>query len=316
MDKIITDSYAAYNADTCEILPQLPNESISLQISSPPFVDLYNYSSSPRDLSNCKSYDEFFEHYEFIIRENFRLLKPGRISAIHCMDIPLKGDKGLRDFPGDIVRLHEKIGYYFHSRRSVWKEPLRTAIRTRSKGLAHRQLVKDATLTDVAGCDYLLCFRKPGKNADPVEYPHGLTYYAGLDQPPDDMVKKYKNHKDPKTNELSHYIFRRYMSGVWMDIDVKNVLPYKEAREDDEEKHVCPLQLCFIERVVQLYSNPGDTVLTNFMGVGSEVYGAVKLERKAIGIELKPTYYRQAVENLKILETRQHKQMSFDELEN
>lgn len=306
IDSDITDDYAIYNGDCMEVMQELKEESVHLSIYSPPFSDLYNYSSSAKDLSNCKNYKQFFEHYEYVIKQIHRLTMPGRITAVHCMDVPLKGDRGFLDFPGDIIRAHEKIGFYYTGRRAIWKEPLRMAIRTRAKGLMHRQIVKDSSLCDVAGADFLLTFRKHGKNKVPVENSQGLTKYCGENQPPTDLKSKYKDWKDAKTNKLSHYIWQRYASSVWMDVRNNHVLEYRAARDSEEEKHVCPLQLDVIERCVLLWSNPGEIVLTPFMGVGSEPYGALINGRKGIGIELKPSYYRQAQRNIsKALDAKQ-----------
>lgn len=297
IEQKIGERYAAYNGDCCEVVPTLPSGSVHMSVYSPPFAELYNYSSSDADMSNCRNYEEFLEHYEFIVSQIARVTKPGRISCVHCMD--LKGPSGYsRDFPGDIIRIHEKYGMYFHSRRAIWKEPLRVAIRTRSLGLMHRQIVKDSTRCTVAGADYLLTFAKAGGNEEPVSHPSGLSKYAGETRPPADLVAKYKDWEDPKTNKLSHWIWQRYASSVWMDIRIGRVMPYKAAKEKDEEKHVCPLQLDVIERCLALWSNPGETILTPFMGVGSEVYGSLINGRRAIGIELKPSYYRQAIKNI------------------
>ena len=298
IDQELTEDYAIYNSDCMEVLQELRDSSIHFSIYSPPFSDLYNYSSSERDLSNCGSYEEFFEHYTYVIQEINRVIMPGRLTCVHCMDIPRKGDKGFIDFPGDIIRAHEANGFYFTGRRVIWKEPLRMAIRTRAKGLMHRQIVKDSSLCDVASADYVLTFRKHGNNPEPIENPGGLDKYCGEDQPSNEMKFKYQDWKDPKTNKLSHFIWQRYASSAWYDIRINNVLEYKPARDSEEEKHVCPLQLDVIERCILLWSNPGDTVLTTFMGVGSEVYGALINGRKGIGIELKPSYYRQAQVNV------------------
>lgn len=298
----ITDHYALYNGDCIEVMPTFPDGSVDLSIYSPPFSDLYNYSSSARDLSNTASYKEFLSHYEFVVKEIHRLTKPGRLTCVHCTDISLGADKGFRDFPGDIIRMHQRIGFHFTGRRVIWKEPLRMAIRTRAKGLMHRQIVKDSSLCDVAAADYLLTFRRHGKNGTPIENPQGLSKYAGEDQPPRDLFDKYKNWENPKTNKLSHMIWQRYASSAWYDIRINEVLKYKSARDSEEEKHVCPLQLDVIERAVILWSNEDDTVLTPFMGVGSEVYGAVVNGRQGIGIELKESYYRQAVKNIAAVE--------------
>ena len=298
IEQEITDKYAIYNGDCLEVFPELKDNSIHLSIYSPPFSDLYNYSSSPRDLSNTSSYKEFLKHYEFVIKQIYRVTLPGRLTCVHCMDIPLRGDKGFTDFPGDIIRMHQRLGFYWDGRRTIWKEPLRMAIRTRAKGLMHRQIVKDSSLCNVAGADYLLSFRKEGENKIPIENPLGLSNYMGEDRPPVNLIEKFKNWKEPKTNKLSHYIWQRYASSVWMDIRIKNVLPYRKARDSEEEKHVCPLQLDVIERSIILWSNPDEVVLTPFMGVGSEVYSALVNRRKAIGIELKKSYYRQAKRNI------------------
>lgn len=299
IEQEIKENYAIYNGDCLDVLPELKNESVHISIYSPPFNDLYNYSSSERDLSNCKSYEEFFEHYSFLIEQISRVTIPGRFTIVHCMDIPQKGDKGVKDFPGDIIRLHEKFGFYYWGRRVIWKEPLRMAIRTRAKGLMHKQIVKDSSFTCVAGSDFLLEFRKKGENKIPVSHFEGLKYYAGANNPPADIVKKFGNGwLNPKTNKLSHWIWQQYASSVWMDIRISNVLEYKPARDSEEEKHVCPLQLDVIERALLLYSNPGEVLLTPFMGVGSEVCGALMNNRKAIGVELKQSYYRQAVKNI------------------
>lgn len=297
LGQTITDRYALYHGDSCEILPSLPNESIHLSIYSPPFCGLYNYSSSERDLSNCRSYQEFFTHYEFIVSELFRLTLSGRITAVHCMDTPNK-DGTLTDFPGDIIRLHEKLGFHYIARHSVWKEPLAVRLRTMTRGLAHKQIVEDSSLCDVASADYLLLFRKKGKNPIPIAHPTGLDSYAGERKMPDELLK-YRGWTGKQTeNRYSHWIWRQYASAFWDDVRINRVLPYKATKEPDDEKHVHPLQLDVIERVVVLRSNPGETVLTPFMGVGSEVYGAVRNGRRGVGIELKASYYKQAVRNV------------------
>lgn len=301
IDQEISDRYAIYNGDSCEVLPSLPAGSVHLSVYSPPFCGLYNYSSSERDLSNCRSYNEFFEHYEFIVREIERMTMKGRITAVHCMDVPTSNNanKSLIDFPGDIIRLHEKIGFRYIARHSVWKEPLAVRLRTMAKGLAHKQIVDDSSLCDVASADYLLLFRKRGDNPVPISHPDGLLSYAGERQMPAELLK-YKGWTGKQTeNRFSHWIWRQYASAFWDDIRIDRVLPYKESREPDDEKHVHPLQLDVIERVVVLRSNPGETVLTPFMGVGSEVYGALINGRKGIGVELKPSYYKQAVKNVR-----------------
>lgn len=307
----IKDQYALYNSDCIEVMRTLPDGCVDMSIYSPPFCGLYNYSSNERDLSNCRSYQEFFIHYGYVIAEVARLTKPGRISGVHVMDVPGKGNgetakmgcganvgTGLIDFPGDVIRAHEAHGFVFAGRRAIWKEPLGVRNRTMAKGLAHKQIVDDSTLCDVASADYLLMFRKHGENAVPVTHPTGLQSYAGERKMPVEL-HQYKGHTGKQTeNRYSHWIWRQYASSVWDDIRIDRVLPYKESREPEDERHVHPLQLDVIERAVTLWSNPGEVVLTPFMGVGSEVYGAVLNGRKGIGIELKTSYYRQAVKNL------------------
>ncbi len=296
-DQEITGQYAIYNGDSCTVMPKLKSESVHLSVYSPPFCGLYNYSSSDRDLSNCRSYEEFFEHYEFIVREIERVTVKGRITAVHCMDTPNK--HGLTDFPGDIIRLHERLGFHFIARHAVWKEPLAVRLRTMARGLAHKQIVDDSSLCDVASADYLLLFRKHGDNPIPISHPTGLDFYAGSREMPAELLK-YKHWTGKQTeNRYSHWIWRQYASAFWDDVRIDRVLPYKESREPDDEKHVHPLQLDVIERVIVLRSNPGEIVLTPFMGVGSEVYGALINGRKGIGIELKSAYYKQAVKNVK-----------------
>ncbi len=285
-------------------MPSLPDGSADMVVYSPPFCGLYHYSSSERDLSNCRSYKEFFEHYEFVVSETHRLLRPGRISAVHCMDVPKAGANicGYTDFPGDVIRLHEKVGFEYLPRICIWKEPLAVRNRTMSKALAHRQIVEDATLTNVACADYLIPFRKKGTNPVPVTHPTGLLNYAGERQIPADLYR-YKGWTGKQTeNRFSHWIWRQYASAFWDDIRLGRVLPYREARDGEDERHVHPLQLDVIERAVILWTNPGEVVLTPFMGVGSEVFGAVANGRRGVGVELKPSYYRQALRNLEVAE--------------
>ena len=294
----ITDRYALYQGDCVEVMQSLPANTIHLSVYSPPFGGLYNYSSSERDLSNCSNYEQFFSHYEYVVSEIFRLTLPGRITAVHCMDVPLKGDKGLRDFPGDIIRLHDKIGFHYIARHAVWKEPLGVRLRTMTRGLAHKQIVDDSSLCDVAAADYLLLFRKHGDNPIPIAHPTGLASYAGERQMPTEVMV-FKGWTGKQTeNRYSHWIWRQYASAFWDDVRIDRVLPYKASKDPDDEKHVHPLQLDVIERVIVLRSNPGEVVLTPFMGVGSEVYGAVLNGRIGLGIELKSSYYKQAERNL------------------
>jgi DNA modification methylase len=300
-DQIITDQFAIYNGDCIEVMRGLPDGCVGLSIYSPPFGGLYNYSSDERDLSNCDSYDQFFEHYAFVVREKHRVTMPGRITAVHCMDIPRSnsGTDSMIDFPGDIIRLHEREGWRFTGRRMIWKEPLAVRLRTMQKNLAHASLVADSIDCGVASGDQLLTFRKEGKNPVPVQHPIGMMAYAGERKPPGDVIR-YRGWTGKQTeNRFSHWIWRQYADCMWDDIRMNRVLPYKEARDSEDEKHVHPLQLDVIDRCVVLFSNPGEVVFTPFMGVGSEVYSAIMLGRKGVGAELKPSYYRQAVKNVK-----------------
>jgi DNA modification methylase len=297
---VITDTYALYNADCIETMKALPGASIHLSCYSPPFGGLYHYSSSERDLSNCKDYKQFFDHYYFVVSEIARLTLPGRMTAVHAMDVPTgnSGIDALTDFPGDIIRLHAGLGFEYIARYSIWKEPLGVRNRTMAKNLAHKTIVDDSSRCSVASADYLLVFRKKGTNPIPIAHPVGLLSYAGERTMPAELLR-YKGWKGNQIeNRFSHWIWRQYASAFWDDVRIDRVLPYKEARDPEDEKHVHPLQLDVIERCVTLWSNEGETVLTPFMGVGSEVYIPVQMNRRAIGVELKPTYFRQAVKNV------------------
>ena len=296
----ITDRYAIYEGDCIEVMNSLPDGKVHLSIYSPPFGGLYHYSSNDRDLSNADDYDQFFEHYAFVVQELYRLTMPGRMTAVHCADVPTgnSGGDALIDFTGDIIRLHVKNGWEYVARYSVWKEPLAVRNRTMRKDLAHKTIVDDSSKCSVASADYLVVFRRKGANPVPITHPTGLMDYAGERKPPADVLQ-YRGWTGKQTeNRFSHWIWRQYASAFWDDVRMNRVLPFKAAREDEDEKHVHPLQLDVIDRCITLWSNPGEVVLTPFMGVGSEVYSALALERMGIGIELKPSYYRQAVKNV------------------
>lgn len=299
--QVITNRYAIYNADCVEVMRDLPASSVHLSVYSPPFGGLYNYSSDERDLSNCRDYAQFMEHYAFVVAELARITVPGRCSAVHCMDVP-NGNclfDSYTDFPGDIIRLHAEHGFEFIARHSVWKEPLGVRRRTMQKNLAHMTAVEDSVMCGVASADYVIVFRKRGTNAVPVSNPVGFLEYAGDDSKMPTDVRALRGFQgDQKANRFSHWIWRRYASSIWDDIRLGRVLPYEESREEDDEKHVHPLQLDVIDRIVQMRSNPDEVVLTPFMGVGSEVYSAVSKGRRGIGIELKASYYKQSVRNM------------------
>lgn len=304
-DQLITDKFAIYNGDSMEVMQTMPDGCVGLSIYSPPFASsgaggLYVYSSSDRDLSNCDSYKRFMEHYSFFVRELARITMPGRMSCVHCMDIPRSnsGTDSYIDFPGDIIKLHEANGFRYAGRHMIWKEPLEVRLRTMQKNLAHASLVADSLDCGIASGDFLLLFRKVGKNPVPVTHPVGMLDYAGERTPPADVLS-YRGYTGKQTeNRFSHWIWRQYADCMWDDIRFNHVLPYREARDSEDEKHVHPLQLDVIERCVVLRSNPGEVVFTPFMGVGSEVYIPVLLGRKGVGCELKPSYYRQAVKNV------------------
>jgi DNA modification methylase len=299
-EQTITDRYAVYNGDCVEVMQSMPEASVHLSLYSPPFAGLYQYSSDVADLSNCVDYPEFLKHYGFCVKEIYRLTLPGRMTAVHCMDVPT-GNSGcdhLRDFPGDIIRLHESIGFKYAARFHVWKEPLTIRNRTMMKSLSHKCLTLDSTKCSMANADYLLIFRRNGENAVPVAHPTGLMDYAGEREVPPE-IKKFRGWKGSQLeNKFSQWVWRQYASAFWDDVRLDRTLPHREGKDPEDEKHVHPLQLDVIERACVMWSNPGEVVLTPFMGVGSEVYGAVQNGRKAIGIELKPSYYRQALRNL------------------
>lgn len=267
-------NFALYNGDSCEVLQGLEDESIDLSVFSPPFADLYTYSDSERDLGNCKNADEFYVHFKFIAEQLNRVMKSGRNVCIHCMDLPsLKfrdGFIGLKDFPGEIIRIFEDVGFIYHSKVTIWKNPVVAMQRTKAIGLLHKQLKKDSTLSRQGIADYIVVMRKKGENKVPVTHTNENF-----------PVEKWQEWASP----------------VWMDINQSNTLQANSARDDKDEKHICPLQLDVIERCVELWSNEGEVVLSPFAGIGSELYQSLKMKRKAIGIELKTTYYNQAVKN-------------------
>ena len=324
-NQVVSERYAIYNGDSAEMMQSIPDESIHLSIYSPPFGmekggALYTYSSSERDLSNARTYEEFWDHYRFIIEQITRVTLPGRITAVHCTDIPINGGcalGGYADFPGDIIRAHRDMGWQMLPRYTIYNEPLSVRLRTMSKALSHRQVCEDSTLSNPASSDYLICFRKKGNNPVPVTHEHGFMDYAGATPIPAELMQ-FKGFQGKQTqNKYSHWIWRNYAQAVWTDIRWGRVLEYKQARDHEDEKHVHPLQLDVIERCCALYSNPNETVFTPFMGVGSEVYGAVINGRRGMGCELKESYFRQAVRNLESIGHGEIKQdtLFFDPIE-
>lgn len=296
---VVTDRYALYHGDCIASMAGLPAGSVHLSVYSPPFAGLYQYSSSDEDVSNCLDRDEFLQHYGFVVDGVHRLTVPGRFSAVHCMDIP-SGNTGLDhlyDLAGDIIRLHEARGWSYVARYHVWKEPLTVRNRTMAKSLHHKTLCEDSTRCSIANADYLLVFRRSGKNEIPVMHPNGLLAYAGSRLPPGDVLSFRGWEGNQIENRYSQWVWRNYASAFWDDVRLDRVLPFKVATEGDDERHVHPLQLDVIDRALVLWSNPGETVLTPFMGVGSEAYAALRNGRRAVGVELKASYFAQAVKN-------------------
>lgn len=323
-DQVVTDNYAIYNGDCVEVMPTLKDKSIDLSVYSPPFCGLYNYSSDHRDMSNCTTKQEFLQQYEFLVKEIARVTKDGRITAVHCTDV-FDNKSFLWDFPHEIIKIHKKYGFHYRNRITIWKEPLKVRMRTMVQSLMHKFIVEDSTKCFTAMPDYMLIFTKYGENKKPVTHEYGFKRYFGETPILKNIVtafnnanntkfnesqlweylqNEYMDSKDPKSNKLSHYIWQRYASSVWDDVRIDNILPFRDSKEEDDEKHVHPLQLDVIDRIVELYSNPDEVVLTPFMGVGSEVYSPVSLGRKAIGIELKDSYFKQAKINLDLAKNR------------
>lgn len=274
IDQAIGKNYALYNGDSCEVLKGIPESSIHYEIFSPPFASLYTYSNSERDLGNCRTTTEFYEQFKYIVKELYRVLMPGRLVSFHCMDLPLSKERdgiiGIRDFRGEMIRLFEDAGFVLHSQVCIWKDPVTAMQRTKALGLLHKQIKKDSCMSRQGIPDYLVTMRKPGENPERVTH----------------------------TNESFPVdIWQRYASPVWMDINPYDTLQASSAKEDKDERHICPLQLGVIRRGINLWTNPGDTVLTPFLGIGSEAVVALQQGRKAIGIELKSSYYKQAVRN-------------------
>ena len=315
-NQVITDDYALYNSDCMLVIPTLEDESADLIVYSPPFAGLYNYSSSENDFSNCENKEQFLEQYDFLVAEMGRITKPGRINAVHVTDV-FDNTCRLWDFPHEVIKLHEKHGFEYRNRITIWKEPLKVRMRTMVQSLMHKFIVEDSTKCFTAMPDYVLIFTKKGENKVPVTHPFGINHYAGETPILPNILQAWNNANDSKLNseqlwehlnnineddkitKLNHYIWQRYASSVWDDIRIDNVLPFKDSKDPDDEKHVHPLQLDVIDRIVELYSNPGEIVVTPFMGVGSEVYSPVSMGRKAIGIELKDSYFKQAILNCK-----------------
>lgn len=270
----VTDRYALYNGDSCEVLKGIPDNSIHYSIFSPPFASLYTYSNSERDLGNCRTTSEFYEQFMFIVSELYRVIMPGRLISFHCMDLPLSKERdgiiGIRDFRGELIKVFENAGFVLHSQVCIWKDPVTAMQRTKAIGLLHKQIKKDSCMSRQGIPDYLVTMRKPGENPEPVTH----------------------------TNETFPVaVWQRYASPVWMDINPSDTLQASSAREEKDERHICPLQLGVIRRALNLWTNRNDIVLTPFLGIGSEAVVSIEMGRRAIGCELKTSYYNQAVAN-------------------
>lgn len=305
IDQTNGESWVVYNGDCVEVLRGLPSDSVGYSIFSPPFASLYTYSNSERDIGNCKTDEEFYQHFEYVADELFRTIQPGRLVSFHCMLIPAMKERdgyiGLKDFRGDLIRLFQSVGFIFHGEVTVWKDPLVEATRTKALGLMHKQLCKDSSMCRQGLPDYVVTMRKPGENKNLIAHENGMVTYAGED--------------DIKRGVFSHEVWRKYASPVWMDIRQTNTLNKTGAREEKDERHVCPLQLDLIERCLTLWSNPGDTVLSPFAGIGSEGYQSVKMKRNFIGVELKDSYYKCAIKNIKNAEINERQLNLFERID-
>lgn len=304
LDQVITNDYAIYHGDTIEVSQSLPDDSVHFSIFSPPFETLYTYSNSDRDMGNSVDSNQFWEHYKFLILDQYRVMMPGRLIAVHCMNLPTSkmrdGFIGIRDFRGEIIRSYQDGGFIYHSEVCIWKDPVVAMQRTKALGLLHKQIIKDSSLSRQGIPDYLVIFRKPGENQEPIT--GALDHFVGEDVPPNFRQIEYDDERCAwvidNENATPIDIWQRYASPIWMDIRQTNTLQYQTARDGDDERHIAPLQLDVIERAIQLWSNPGDTVWSPFMGIASEGYVAIQQRRKFIGVELKASYFELAKRNM------------------
>lgn len=304
IDQVVTPKFSIYHADTVDVARSLPDSSMHFSVFSPPFESLYTYSASPRDMGNSRDSDEFWRQYRFLIAETFRVMMPGRLVAIHCMDLPtsktMHGYIGLRDFPGEIVRSYSEVGFIYHSRITIWKDPVQSMQRTKALGLLHKTIRKDSAMSRQGIADTVIVMRKPGVNPEPISH---------------------------DTDTFPVEMWQRYASPVWAvaeghdsegmcvlkpDINPSDTLQYRSAREDEDEKHICPLQLPVIRRCVQLWSNPNDIVWSPFMGIGSEGVVSLSEGRRFVGAELKASYFKQAVANCQEAVRENKRQAAFD----
>lgn len=302
--------WAMYHGDACEVVKGIPNNSVHYSLFSPPFASLFTYSDSERDMGNCKTDEEFAEHFRFLSDELFRATMPGRLLSCHCMNmlatITKDGYMGVKDFRGDLIRIFEASGFIFHSEVCIWKDPLVQATRTKVLSLAHKQISKDSSRCAQGIPDYIITMRKPGDNPEPISHGRGFErYYGEMGEPTE------RKTNDPRTNKYSHKVWQRYASPVWFDINQTDTLNIRMARDKNDERHICPLQLQTIARCLELWTNSGDTVLDPFAGIGSTGYQALDMDRNFIGFELKKSYYDQAVKYLSYVENKPEQQEIF-----
>jgi len=311
INQVVNDRYAIFEADACEAIRAIPANSVHYGLHSPPFSGLYQFSNFDRDISN-NTESTFFNHYQFLISELLRVTMPGRLHSVHVMDLPQSkirhGNIGMRDFSGEVIRAFEDAGWIYHSRVCIWKDPVTAQQRTKSIRLLHKQITKDSSISGQGLADYILTFRKPGENPEAIDGMFEQFSGTGLDISREAYDKQAAEHraqgKEPWPFKMwvSVLVWQRYASPVWMDIDPGNTLQYRSAREEGDQQHIAPLQLDVIERCIDLWSNPNDVILTPFLGIGSEVYSAVKMGRRGIGFELKKSYFNQAARNIAGLE--------------
>lgn len=310
IQQCVNDQWAIYNGDCVDVINGIPTDSIHYSIFSPPFASLFTYSDSDRDMGNCKGEDDFSEHFAFLVPELYRVLMPGRLVSFHCMNLPATigrdGFVGMKDFRGDLIRIFQSHGFIYHSEVCIWKDPLIQAVRTKNITLAHKQISKDSTRCAMGYPDYVVTMRKPGDNPEPVSHGRGFErYYGEKDEP------RMAKNDNPRVNKYSHKVWQRYASPVWFDINQTDTLNVKMARDGNDERHICPLQLQTIARCLELWTNDGDVVLSPFAGIGSEGYQSVIMGRRFIGIELKDSYYKCAVMNLESIDKKQEQMELF-----
>ena len=313
INQVEGENYVLYHADCVEVVSNLPDNSVDFSVFSPPFASLYTYSNSDRDMGNCGSDDEFYEQFGYLVEQLFRVIRPGRLVAFHCMNLPTSkandGYIGIRDFRGDLIRQFQSYGFIYHSEVCIWKDPVVAMQRTKALGLLHKTIKKDSAMSRQGIPDYLVVMRKPGDNDKPIE--GEFTHFVG-----DELMNMFSEHVYPDgriaqipnkdKGATSIDVWQRYASPVWHDINQTNTLNFREGRDSDDERHICPLQLDVIERALQLWSAPGDVVLTPFLGIGSEAYVSVSMGRKAIGVELKESYFKLACRNLEQASKQQY----------